>query len=240
MSDHGSHLVVRTPAVPTYHWGNYILVVDHGAIDQAARWSAVFTTEFPEAAHRAVGMVGRPDAETWAGAGFEIEPGTVRVGHGEPVRRPLPAGYTSRTIETTADLAASQALRLREDPGQAEFQTAISAVRWEMINAGSTAWFGAWDQRGELAAELGIVDLGAGMARYQSVLTHPDHRGRGLAGHLLGAAGTWARSRGIQKRVIIADAGTAADRLYESLGFTFAEDAWQAAGLPAEPADPAV
>ena len=37
---HDDHLVVRTPRNPGYHWGNFVLVTDPSASDDAARWLA--------------------------------------------------------------------------------------------------------------------------------------------------------------------------------------------------------
>ena len=87
-----------------------------------------------------------------------------------------------------------------------------------MVEAGHTCWFGAF-AGDELAAELGIVDLGDGTARYQSVLTAPAHRRRGLTSHLLAAAGAWAGGRGVGLWVIVAEPGGDAERLYRAAGF---------------------
>lgn len=77
--------------------------------------------------------------------------------------------------------------------------------------------------RNRLVAQLGIVDCGQGIARYQHVFTAPEHRRRGLTSHLLGVAARWASDRGCNRWVIVADADSDASRLYQACGFTDAE-----------------
>ena len=57
VTDHGDHLVVRTPANPSFWWGNFILVARHRpAPVDATRWRALFAREFPDAGHCAIGV----------------------------------------------------------------------------------------------------------------------------------------------------------------------------------------
>src|SRR5215212_9540068 len=74
IDDRGDHLVVRTSANPLYYWGNFVLVTDPARADEPTHWLDVFETEFPEAAHRAVGLVVRPgDEEAWRELGLELD-----------------------------------------------------------------------------------------------------------------------------------------------------------------------
>ena len=74
VEEHADHLVVRTPANPTYAWGNFVMVIDPATVDDAARWEAVFASCFPDAGHRAVGLPVPPaDVPAWQAAGMEIE-----------------------------------------------------------------------------------------------------------------------------------------------------------------------
>ena len=82
---------------------------------------------------------------------------------------------------------------------------------------------------------LGIFGAGEGVARYQSVETHPDARSRGLAGTLVHTAGEWAREHlGTRTLVIVADPDYHAQRLYESVGFTGTETQLAFQKRPAE------
>jgi len=198
VDEHSDHLVVRTPADPAYHWGNFVLVTDPAAVDDAGRWLRTFEAEFPAADHRAVGLVAEPQHRiAWAAADMVLEHEDVLASSTGPVRRPLAAGYEVRP-------AASR-----------------------RVAPASSAFFGAY-AGGRLAASLGIVDCGDGIARYQEVRTEPEHRRRGLASHLLGVAADWAAERGCRQWVILADTDSDAGRLYRSLGFGFVQRSTQA------------
>jgi predicted GNAT family acetyltransferase len=64
------------------------------------------------------------------------------------------------------------------------------------------------------------VDAGDGLARYQNVETHPEHRGRGIAGTLVHRVATYAvEERGARTLVMVADPDYLAIRVYRSVGF---------------------
>jgi ribosomal protein S18 acetylase RimI-like enzyme len=85
------------------------------------------------------------------------------------------------------------------------------------------AWFGAF-LGGRLLAQLGVVDAGGGLVRYQDVETDPVARRRGLAGTLVWQAGRYGREvLGAGALVIVADPADAAIRLYRSCGFAETE-----------------
>ena len=239
IEEHADHLVVRTPANPTYHWGNFVLVTDPTAVDDADRWRARFAEEFPQARHLAVGLPGEPDRYTWAGN--EIEASDVLVARSSIAGRGLPEGYTVRRVETDQDWAASTALNDEHYPGEHEFARLRSLTRSRLAAAGHLTWFGAFTRAGDrLVAELGIVPVEHGLARYQSVLTHAEHRRRGLTSHLLGVAAEHARGHGAETLVIIADADGDAGRLYRAAGFAHTETAWQAYSRPDQSASSSI
>ena len=71
-----------------------------------------------------------------------------------------------------------------------------------------------------LATVMGLVEAGGGLARYQSVETHPDLRGRGLAGTLVHRVAAYAfDERGLRTLVMVADPDYLAIRVYRSVGF---------------------
>ena len=55
VTDHGDHLVVRTPSNPDYWWGNFLLLEDLGP-GSGSVWMARFAAEFPGAQHMALGL----------------------------------------------------------------------------------------------------------------------------------------------------------------------------------------
>jgi len=225
------HLVVRTPANPTYHWGNFVLVTDPAAVNDATRWREVFDAEFPDAAHLAIGLAAEPQPQAWPGV--KLEASDVLVAEAAISGRTLPQGYTVRPVISEQDWAASTALNDEHYPGELEFAQRRSLIRSRMVRDGRLSWFGAFtDEDDRLVAELGIVLVDDGTARYQSVLTHADHRRRGLTSHLLAVAAEHARAAGAGSLVIIADADGDAGRLYRAAGFEHTETAWQAYSAP--------
>jgi GNAT superfamily N-acetyltransferase len=235
VDEHADHLVVRTPANPTYAWGNFVMVTDASAVDDAARWEAVFTSSFPEAGHRAIGLPAEPtDVAAWQARGLVIEHEDVLVRDAPLGRRPPAEGYVVRALSSDDDWQQSQALRVADltdeqsaEPGRVAYEGGSTAARRRLAEAGNAVFLGAFEGD-ELAADLGILDCGAGVARYQDVMTKAAHRRRGLASHLLGEASAWATGRGVHTWVILADAGEAPSRLYQRLGFRPAERSSQA------------
>ena len=227
ITEHDDHLVVRTPAAPTFHWGNFLFVTDAGAVDDADRWLARFEEALPGMRHRAIGLASEPtDLSGWASAGLALELSDTLVRVEPLAEAPLPGGYVVRALETADDWDRSTRLRIDSEGEDPDFEADVTRGRRSMVEAGHTCWFGAFAGV-ELVAELGIVDCGdapAGrLARYQSVLTAPDHRRRGLTSHLLGVAARWAETRGCDRWVIVADDGTDANRLYRAHGFVPAD-----------------
>ncbi|MDX3534494.1 GNAT family N-acetyltransferase [Streptomyces sp. MB09-01] len=73
---------------------------------------------------------------------------------------------------------------------------------------------------GRLVAMAGERMRPAGWSEISAVCTHPDHRGRGLAGRLIRAVAASVRERGDSPFLHAAAENTGAVRLYESMGFT--------------------
>jgi GNAT superfamily N-acetyltransferase len=223
IEERADHTVVRTPANPTYHWGNFVLVTDPDTVDDAERWREVFVREFPDARHVSIGLVREPgEPAAWEALGLEIDHDDVLATDRCPAPTPVPQGYLVKQVGDAIEWEQSGSMRLAEFAGEsgydAEFERRTTEARIAMSARGDVAWFGAF-HGDRLAAELGIVLCEEGVARYQSVVTASDHRRRGLAGHLLGVAAGWAGDRGTSTWVIVAEAGGEASRLYQSRGF---------------------
>src|SRR5215813_15642524 len=60
--------VIRTPANPTFHWGNFLLLDRPPAPGTVSSWTSTFASEFPGAEHVAIGVDG-----TSGDAGDEVE-----------------------------------------------------------------------------------------------------------------------------------------------------------------------
>ena len=101
-----------------------------------------------------------------------------------------------------------------------------------LAEAGHGGWFGAFVD-GRLVTQMGLYAASSGLARFQSVETHPDFRGRGLAGTLVHHVSRFGFEQlGASTLVMVADPEHSAIRLYRSMGFTDTETQLQAEQLP--------
>jgi ribosomal protein S18 acetylase RimI-like enzyme len=230
------HLLVRTPGNPLYHWGNFVLVTDPGRVDEPQRWLELFEEEFPGAAHRAIGLTAQPsDEDAWRALDLELDHDDVLSTDRCPEPTDVPSGYLVKQLADAIEWDQSTGLRTEEfatdNPREAQFERNVTEARIAASAIGQVAWFGAF-HGDRLAAELGIVDCGEGVARYQAVVTHTDHRRRGLASHLLGVAAAWAAEQGARTWVIVAEDGGDASRLYRARGFEPVAKGWRAQRKP--------
>ncbi len=101
-----------------------------------------------------------------------------------------------------------------------EFAGRKATSERSLVDDGLGRWLGAF-AAGRLVASLGLFTAGDGLGRFQSVETHPDARGRGVAGTLVHAASRYGlETMGLRNLVMVADPEYSAIRVYRSLGFT--------------------
>jgi GNAT superfamily N-acetyltransferase len=239
VEDHGTHLVIRTPDNPTYWWGNFLLLADPPPdSDRAREWLATFESEFPAAKHRAIGVDGqdgsRADVEPFAEIGLGVDVLTVMTASSvhEPPRPNRDATY--RRLESDADWEQQiEVTRAGEDVGyDLPFVTAQAAAQRGLVDAGYGAWWGAFEGD-RLLASMGLFTASSGLARFQSVKTHPDARGRGLAGTLVHRVSCYGFDElGAHTLVMVADPDYLAIRIYRSVGFADTERQLQAERKP--------
>jgi ribosomal protein S18 acetylase RimI-like enzyme len=237
LTDHGDHLVVRTPMNPDFHWGNFILVAATARRD-SQHWISVFGTTFPDARHIAIGLdTTIADAAVLAEfAAAELTPDISTVLTASRLLRPArPAGDVEvRMLASDDDW--TQALELRravypEDgpAGQSFLDRSVMGSRL-LSTVAHGAWFGAY-VGSQLRASLGLFADAGRLARYQNVETHPEYRRRGLASWLIYHAGRYAmKDLGARTLVIVADPEYHAISLYRILGFTDTEQQVQLNG----------
>ncbi|ONI69279.1 GNAT family N-acetyltransferase [Kribbella sp. ALI-6-A] len=227
VTDAGDHVVVRTPANPTYWWGNFLLLrspIEPGELDQRLR---DFASTFPDAKHVAFGIDsvdGRAgDEPELTAAGLEIERSTVMTARAvvPPSRPNTTSTYRFLTSDddwqqlVTLDLAANPTDR----EGHEEFVRRRVAAHRAVVEAGHGQWFGAFDGD-RLQASLGLLTDGSGVARFQNVQTHPDDRGQGIATTLVHRASEYGLGElGAKTLVMVADPEYLAIRIYRALGF---------------------
>lgn len=218
------YVAVHTVDNPDYYWGNYVLVPGDW---NSARSRSAFAREFPTAEHLAVGFLSQPNSDSWSPLAVEVN--EVRVQRQPPQARAV-QGYEARPL-TGDDWRQSWSNETQGMPqAYGEFAWRRIEARQRMVANGSAVFMGAF-RGGDLVADLGVVMCGT-VARYQSVMTLPDHRGRGLASWLMARAGQWAHHRAATEWVIVVEPGSAAARLYQNLGFGIAEHAYQVEKTP--------
>jgi ribosomal protein S18 acetylase RimI-like enzyme len=236
VEDHDSHVAVRTPDNPTYRWGNYLLLPEAPTAETLPAWQDVFARTFPGVEHRTYGVAtpdgAQEDLAAFAAAGFETEAASVMTATAvhEPPRPNREAPY--RPLTSDDDWAQQADLWLTgDDVGSREFVLAKVAGERRMAEAAG-AWWGAF-LGDRLAASMGLVAASPGLARFQQVQTHPDARGRGLAGTLVHRVSRYGfEELGAATLVMVADPEYLAIRIYRSVGFTDSETQLQAEWVP--------
>lgn len=230
--DHGDHLVVRSPENPQFWWGNFLLLAEPPQPGRAAGWLSRFAAEFPAARHVALGIdvtdrnLADPAGFQAAGLTFEHDVVLTAAAVHEPARPNRAAQY--RPLAGPADWQQVAALRAAcypdEEAGAGSFVERRITTQRRLAADGHGSWVGAFTG-GQLVAQLGIFSAGRGIARYQSVETHPAARGQGLAGTLVYQAGRRAMAElAATTLVIVAGSGHQAERIYRSVGFEVSED----------------
>jgi GNAT superfamily N-acetyltransferase len=228
--DRGDYLVVRTPSNPSFYWGNFLLFRHPPSPGDDQRWRERFADEIGRplaASHETFGWDGSEESsgviQPFLDAGF----GLIRARVLQSTRVQPPAHTLALEVRPLeGEHEWRQALELQvlcreEIHGEAAYrmyrQRAMDRYR-RMEQAGWGHWYGAF-QDGDLVGDLGIFHHD-GLARYQSVETHPALRRRGVAGTLVYEAGRAAlSSSGVTALTLVADADSPAERLYRSVGF---------------------
>lgn len=230
IEQHPTYVVVRTLSNPTYRWGNFLLLHRPPSVRDLPRLETLFGDRLPGSVHRAFGVddpEGRvADLRAFAESGYDVEASCVMTA--DEVHPPLRPNLAVeiRRLDDERDWTQRFELDLAchgADAGFEEFARRKAAAERRLTDDGHGVWFGAFDS-GQLVSTLGVVRAGPDLARYQEVQTHPESRGRGLAGTLVHAAGSHALEQlGARTLVIVADPGYPAIRIYRSLGFVETE-----------------
>jgi GNAT superfamily N-acetyltransferase len=228
ITDRGDYLVVETPDDPTYYHGNLLVLPAAPQVGEVAYWVRRFESELSgkNAAIKHVtlwwdgisGDVGAGDE--LRAAGFDVNVNSVMVADNAPAAVATPDGITIRKLDAnevlaTADIAWAIADR-HDDVYRRFYQRRANWHRQLTVRGAATFW-AAFDDA-QIVGSLGLVTLG-NVARYQDVQTLTAYRRRGIATALLVAAAREAFTKGMQRVVIIAEAGTGADRVYTRVGF---------------------
>ena len=226
VADRGDHLVVTTPDNPSFYWGNFVLL-DRPPADaaDARQWIGVFEGAFPAARHRTFGIDGTrgtaADAAPFTDHGLDAEISSVMTATAvhEPARPNRDATYRPLESDTDWDQQVEITMAGESAGYSLEFSAGRARQHRSLCDAGHGQFWGAFED-GRLLSSMGLFRASPGLARFQTVKTHPDARGRGLAGTLVHEISRFGfADLGAQTLVMVADPGYLAIRVYRSVGF---------------------
>lgn len=251
VEDRSDCLLLRTPSVPDYWFGNCLAMPAPPGPADYDRWMARFSAELPEYGERShrVFLVDSPEGEAgdsgpFLEAGFEINVNDVLATDAPRAPVHLSDRYPIRPLVSDRDWAALVETTLAVNADQAGYdrhyvEGKTRAVR-SAVERGEGAWWAALDG-GKVIGHLGLF-WGEGLVRFQDVETHPDYRGQGVCRSILHSACLAARrdprasgsvSDGSRKGAgadpdvgplfVIVPADDGVRRIYESLGFAYRE-----------------
>jgi ribosomal protein S18 acetylase RimI-like enzyme len=230
VEERGSYVMVRTAANPTFYWGNFLLFPGPPQPGEPAQWVERFHVEFPDARHMSIGVDGVDSAlgaaDDMRALGFAEDLSVVLTAERVTPRCASDSSLDMRVLRTDDEWAQSVDFRIAVDEddsaGHREFVERRAREFRSLVEAGRGVYVGAFVD-GVVRAGLGLFTEN-GLARYQSVETHPDFRGRGLASALLVEAARLVRDQQrVEQFVIVADPTYIAIDIYRRLGFHDAE-----------------
>lgn len=233
VEDRGTHLVVRTPSNPGYHWGNFLLLAQAPVPGGEREVVGAFHTEFPDAAHVAIGIDCAEDGsspledgarERFAAGGAPVSEDVVLAATAlvQPLT-PL-ATVTVRPLSSDEDWAQRAELGATIDDvsdaaAHAAYQQARNDHERAMAAAGDGERFGAFVED-RLVATAAVYRTEPTLARFQNVETHADLRRQGIGATVVHAAGRHALDTlGVERLVMVAEADGPAIGMYRRLGF---------------------
>lgn len=235
VTDHGDHLVVRSPRSPGYYWGNFLLY-DRLATDAdfgpwMRRFDEAIVQRAPETGHVAFGMAGRADdyaaPPAFVAAGFEAFPmATLTLSADRLAPAPPSPGpdFALRPLRLPheAGLVVDLNMACNDEGYEPEGYRAFRAEQMQRYGAMAATGLGHWwgaVHEGRVVASLGLFG-DRHLGRFQHVETHPDFRRRGLCRALVHAACTHGFARmGWHTLVMGADPADVAIGIYRALGF---------------------
>lgn len=225
VEDRGTHLVVRSPDNPSYFWGNFLLLAEPPVPGGEREVVAAFRTEFPLADHVSIG-IDTAELTDEARAAFEAAGLTVDVATvltATSLQPPREVEAEIRALDGDEDWEARARLSQQLHPSTSEesfmtFARNKNVQERRLVDAGRGQRFGAFVD-GAIVSTAGVFVTEGGVARFQSVETHPDHRRQGLAAAVVHAAGRHALDHfGVRTLVIVADTDGEAIGVYRRLG----------------------
>lgn len=231
-----SYIVVKTMSNPTFHWGNYLIFKRAPVDGDIVNWMNIFQKEFShykkfEHYVFAWDELSEPKSAEYLSYGFELQKSVSLKSTQVNPPKHYNKDLTVRLLTSAEDWEAALELQVStRDPKFSyeeykEFKTNQDKSYQKLIAQKRGGRFGVFKE-GKLIADLGIYFEGE-LARYQSVVTHPEHRGIGACGTLVYESGKYALENwGVKTLCMEADPDYHAARIYESVGFAPEENSY--------------
>jgi GNAT superfamily N-acetyltransferase len=234
-TDRGEYLVIQTPANPDFYWGNYLIFANPPGKGDLDRWRGLFAREIgspPAVKHQVFGWDSpRGDLgeiDPFLSAGFRLVQSVVLTSHAPRPPARLNESIAVRPLQSENDWAQTtdnQVACREADFSEADYRTfkQPQMARYRRMQAaGLGHWYGAF-LADRLVADLGIFHQ-EGLARFQSVGTHPDFRRQGIAALLVYHSSLLAiQEFKLHTLVIVAEQDSSPARIYQSVGFEMNE-----------------
>ena len=228
--DKGDYLVIRTPELPFYHWGNFLLFPNAPDPNSLQEWTACFQSEFDKSGCAHLAFVwDSPSGEFGESAAFEEEGYYFQFDEiltaGEAVK---PAFFNEqvevRILESNMDWESR--IELNEACSGVcnalEFQKLGEHYRGDTLN-GKSIFFGAF-MDGRLVGELGVFRGGPKTAIVGLVKTDPDFRRQGICASLLYQSIAIGKDLlDFNEFVMVAEKIGGSASVYKSVGFQVVE-----------------
>lgn len=232
VSQGDGYISARTPSVPQFWWGNFVLFENPPQAGEVDSWEAIFDEEvgrIPGIRHRNLawdsidGSVG--DASSFVEKDYTLTQGVFLTTTGTAPTSHHREDIVVRPIESEEDWRRASEIQVQSFNESESFQefTRQQMVRnRRVVEGGIGSWFGAFCE-GEMVANMGLFVEG-GLGRCQAVATAPEHRRKGCAGTLVHGVCSYGFARmGIEQIVLATAPGSAPERVYQSVGFELSE-----------------
>lgn len=231
-----SYIVVITLSNPGFHWGNYLIFKKAPGPGDIENWIRIFQKEFShyrEFEHYVFAWdePSEPKSPEYLLKGFNLEKSVSLKATSLTYPKHYNTEIVVRPLQNEREWEEATELQVltREPHFDYEeyklFKINQSKSYQKLIAKNAGARFGAF-LNNVLVADLGIY-FEDSLARFQSVVTHPDYRGRGICATLVYESAKYALDNWPVKTLTMeADPDYHAARIYESVGFLPVENSY--------------
>ena len=228
IEDRGDYVAIKTPGLPGFYWGNYLLFPKPPGPEDYDLWGEAFRAEFAsleEVGHEAFGW-NSPNGELgnvepFQEAGFRVSRESVMVAN-----RVIQPPHLNVKVETR--IAASDEEWASAEDCIAGYSgngvstnkrlTKMLATWQDLTKKEAGGWYNAYLD-GRVAGGLGTFQVRDTFVVYE-VATHPDFRRRGVARTAVYSTCRQAiENPSVGQLLLNADHGGSAERMYEQIGF---------------------